>query len=55
MLIEVITFQLPEEMTGEELIKNHEKTREKLRNIGELIRKRYIYDADAGLGGGVYH
>ena len=49
----MIMFQLPEEMTREELIRNHEEATDKWRNIGELIRKSYIYDAD--LGGGGYH
>ena len=34
MLIEVIAFQLPEEMTGEKLMNNYEVTLEKLRNTG---------------------
>ena len=35
--------------------KNYEETTDKWRNVRELIRKSCIYDADAGLGGGVYH
>ena len=55
MMIEVITFQLPEEMTRDDVIKNYEDTTDKWRNINGLIRKSPIYDGKARLGGGIYH
>jgi hypothetical protein len=55
MMIEVITFQLPEGMTRADVIKNYNETVDKWRGVKELIRKSYLYDGDARLGGGVYH
>jgi hypothetical protein len=55
MMIEVITFQLPEGMTRADVIKNYNETVSKWRGVKELIRKSYLYDGDARLGGGVYH
>ena len=55
MMIKVITFQLPEGMTRDDVIKNYEDPTNKWRNINELIRKNYIYDGEARLGGGIYH
>lgn len=55
MMIEVITFKLPDGMTRDEVIKNYRDTTEKWRAVEELVRKSYLYDAEAGLGGGVYH
>ena len=55
MMIEVITFQLPEGMTRDDVIKNYEDTTDKWRNINELIRKSYIYDGEVRLGSGIYH
>ena len=55
MMIEVITFQLPEGMTRDDVINNYEDTTDKWRNINELIRKSCIYDEEAHLGGGIYH
>ncbi len=55
MITEVITFALPEGMTREDVIQNYRDTTEKWRNVNDLIRKSYLYDAEARLGGGVYH
>ena len=55
MMIDVITFQLPEGMTRGDVIKFYENTTDKWRNINELIRERYIYDGEARLGSGIYH
>ena len=55
MMIEVITFQLPEGMTCDNVIKYYEDTTDKLRNINELIRNNYIYDGEVRLGSGIYH
>ncbi len=55
MMIEVITFGLPENMSKEELLNNYKETSPKWRGVKELIRKSYLYDEDARLGGGIYH
>ena len=55
MMIEVITFELPDNMTQAELLDNYKETTPKWRGIKELIRKSYLYDKEARLGGGVYH
>ena len=55
MMIEVITFGLPENMSKEELLNNYKETSPKWRGVQELIRKSYLYDEDARLGGGIYH
>ena len=55
MMIEVITFGLPENMSKEELLNNCKETSPKWRGVKELIRKSYLYDEDARLGGGIYH
>lgn len=54
MLMEVITFKLPDGMTEKDLVKNYKDTTAKWRGVEELVRKSYLYDPDAGLGGGVY-
>ena len=55
MMIEVITFGLPENMSKEELLNNYKETSPKWRGVKELIRKSYLYDEDARLSGGIYH
>ena len=55
MMNEVITFQLPEGITRNDVIKYYEDTTDKWRNINELIRKSCIYDEEARLGVGIYH
>ena len=55
MMIEAIIFQLAEGMRRDDVIKNYEDTMDKWRNINELIRKSYIYDGEAPLGGSIYH
>ena len=55
MLIEVVTFGLPEGMDRDELIENYERTTSKWRNVGDLIRKSYIFDGEKRVGGGIYH
>lgn len=54
MLIEVITFKLPDGMTREQLLSNYRDTTVKWSNVTELASKSYLYDEDARLGGGVY-
>ena len=44
MMIEIITFNLPEGMSRDDLIKNYHETVEKWRGVNDLIRKSYIFD-----------
>ena len=55
MMIEIITFNLPEGMSRDDLIKNYHETVDKWRGVNDLIRKSYIFDEGQHLGGGVYH
>ena len=55
MMIEVITFELPENISKEEFLNNYKETSPKWRGVKELIRESYLYDEDARLGGGIYH
>ena len=55
MMIEVITFKIPDDMTHEKLLENYKETTAKWRGVEELIRKNYIYNEKERLGGGVYH
>jgi len=55
MLLEVITFKLPDGMTKEQMLENYRITTKKWSEVGDLIRKNYLYDGDKRLGGGVYH
>ena len=55
MMIEAITFQLPEGMTRNAFIKNYDDNRDNWRGFNELIRKSYIYDGEARLSSGIYH
>ena len=56
MMIEVITFKIPDDMTHEKLLENYKETTAKWRGVEELIRKNYIFNEkeqldDAGKGG----
>ena len=54
MLMEVVTFKLRDGMTQDELLQKFRDTAPKWRGVEDLVRKSFIYDADAGVGGGVY-
>lgn len=54
MITEVVTIKLPEGMTREDVNLNYEMTAPKWRENPDLIRKNYLYDAENGVGGGVY-
>ena len=55
MLIEVVTFRLPDTMTYKQLLENYKDTTSKWRGVDDLIRKSYLYQKTEQLGGGVYH
>ena len=54
MVTEIVTFKLPSGMTREEVFARYEQTAPKWAANPDLIRKNYLFDAVAGLGGGVY-
>lgn len=54
MIVEQVTFSLPEGMTREQLLAKYERTVPKWRQNPDLILKSYLYDAAKSLGGGFY-
>jgi hypothetical protein len=54
VITEIVTFQLPKEMTREQLVDNYRQTAPKWRQNPDLIRKNYLFDEASRLGGGVY-
>jgi hypothetical protein len=54
MIIEKVTFRLPQEMTRAGLIKKYRQTVPKWRENQNLLQKSYIYDPSEPLGGGIY-
>lgn len=54
MITEIVTFELPQGSTREEVFSNYEKTAPTWRDNPDLIRKNYIFDAENGVAGGVY-
>lgn len=54
MITEVVLFNLPEAMTRDQVISNYRQTAAKWQANPDLIRKNYLFDADARQGGGVY-
>lgn len=54
MITEIVTFDVPEGMTRERVLALFEESAEVWRAHPKLLRKNYLYDADAGVAGGVY-
>lgn len=54
MITEIVTFKLRAGTTLGELVANYEKTAPIWRDNPDLVRKNYIFDAEQGIGGGVY-
>ncbi len=54
MITEIVTFDLPEGMSREEAVAIYEKTVPRWKANAALVRKYYLYDGAAGIGGGVY-
>jgi hypothetical protein len=54
MITEIVYFSLPDGMTREQVISNYRQTAPHWRSNPDLIRKNYLFDADARQGGGVY-
>jgi hypothetical protein len=54
MITEIVTFKLPAGSKREDVFAAFEKTAPVWANNPDLVRKNYLYDADAGIAGGVY-
>ncbi|WP_172297675.1 monooxygenase [Pseudoruegeria sp. HB172150] len=54
MLIEIVTFDLPETMTRDEMLQTAYSVADKWRKVPELVRKSFYYDGDNHTGGAVY-
>ncbi|MYM55625.1 monooxygenase [Thalassovita mangrovi] len=54
MITEIVTFDLPEGMSREEVLAKYEATLPRWRANPDLIRKTYLYDPAGNRGGGIY-
>ena len=54
MITEVITFDIPDGMTRDEVVANYRRSAPGWRANTDLIRKNYLYDPETRRGGGVY-
>ena len=54
MITEIVTFKIPEGMDRDTVVALYEESAEIWRAHPKLHRKNYLYDPEAGIGGGVY-
>ena len=54
MITVVVNFKLPDGTTREKAFANMNKAAVRFENMPGLIRKTFLFDAERGLGGGVY-
>ena len=54
MITEIVTFKLPADSKRKDIFAAFDKTAAIWRDNPDLIRKNYLYDAEAGVAGGVY-
>ncbi len=54
MITEIVTFDLSEGMSREEVLARYEATLPRWRANADLIRKTYLYDPAGNRGGGIY-
>ena len=54
MITEIVTFELPDGTTREDVFKAFEQTAPVWGDNPDLIRKNYLFDVDGGIAGGVY-
>ena len=54
MITEIVTFKLPASSKREDILAAFDKTAGIWSENPDLIRKNYLYDAEAGIAGGVY-
>jgi hypothetical protein len=54
MIVAIVNFQLPSDVTAEQARKLYAYSAPKYRAMKGLVRKYYLWDADTHIGGGVY-
>ncbi len=54
MITEIVQFNLPADITREEVTERFETTKSAWENNPDLVRKYYLFDAERKTGGGVY-
>lgn len=54
MITEIVTFDLPEGMTRDQVLEKFQATVPRWQANPHLVRKMYLYDEEKRLGGGVY-
>ena len=54
MITELVLFDLPADMSREDLLAKYRSTAPKWQANPDLIRKTYVYDPERRQGGGVY-
>ena len=54
MITEIITFDIPDGMTRDEVVANYRRSAPMWRANPDLIRKNYLYDEKTRRAGGVY-
>jgi len=54
MITEIVNFDLPEGMSRDQAVALFEKSVPRWQSNPKLVRKYYLFDGDAGIGGGVY-
>ncbi|WP_372610605.1 hypothetical protein [Aquicoccus sp.] len=54
MITEIVQFDLPAGMTRDEAVALYQGTVPRWEANEKLVRKYYLFDAEAGIGGGVY-
>jgi hypothetical protein len=54
VITEIVTFQLPEGISRDQLLAKYRSTADKWRQNPDLVHKQYFYNADKNTGGGVY-
>ncbi|MCW5748389.1 MAG: YdhR family protein, partial [Alphaproteobacteria bacterium] len=54
MIVAIVNFQLPADVTAEQASQLFADSAPKYRAMKGLVRKYYLWDADTHIGGGVY-
>ena len=54
MIVAIVNFQLPPDVTADQARKLYTDSAPKYRAMKGLVRKYYLWDADRRIGGGVY-
>ena len=54
MITEIVTFEIKKPMDRDQVVALFEQSAEGWRAHPKLHRKNYLYDAEAGIAGGVY-